>query len=94
MYNSSLHVSAMTIQGELKPEIVAKLREEARLQGVPLEKAAERLLQQALASRTEALSLSVQEFHAMLKSLATGSESLPNLPTDSFTRESFHEDWA
>ena len=91
MYNSSLHVSAMTIQGELKPEIVAKLREEARLQGVPLEKAAERLLQQALASRTEALSLSVQEFHAMLKSLATGSESLPNLPTDGFTRESFYE---
>ena len=84
----------MTIQVELKPDIVAKLTEEARIQGIPLEKAAERLLQQALASRTESVSLSVEEFHAMLKSLAAGSESLPNLTTDSFTRESFYEDRA
>jgi len=84
----------MTIQVELKPEIVAKLTEEARIQGIPLEKAAERLLQQALASRPETTNLSLEEFHSMLKSLATGSESLPNLPTDSFTRESFYEDLA
>jgi len=36
--------------------------------------------------------LTVEEFHAMLKELAEGSESLPNLPTESFTRESFYED--
>jgi len=84
----------MTIQVELKPEIVAKLTEEARIQGIPLERAAERILQEALALRTESPSLSLEGFRAMLKSLATGSESLPNLPTNSFTRESFYEDRA
>jgi hypothetical protein len=82
----------MTIQVELNPEIEAKLVAEARAQGVPLAKAAERLLQEALASRSALEgTLSVSEFHAMLKSLASGSEALPNLPTKSFTRESFYE---
>jgi len=83
----------MTIHVELDPEIAAKLAAEASALGLPLEKVAERLLQEALASRSILQgTLSVDKFHAMLKSLASGSEALPNLPTETFTRESFYED--
>lgn len=83
----------MTIHVELKPEIAAQLAAEASAQGLPLEKVAERLLQEALASRSvRQRTLSVDKFHAMLKSLASGSEALPDLPTETFTRESFYED--
>jgi hypothetical protein len=82
----------MTIHVELNPEIAAQLAAEASAQGLPLEKVAERLLQEALASRPMLQgTLSVDKFHAMLKSLASGSEALPNLPTETFTRESFYE---
>jgi hypothetical protein len=37
----------MTIQVELNAEIAAQLMAEARVQGIPLEKVAERLLQEA-----------------------------------------------
>jgi len=83
----------MTIHLELSPESAARLSAEARAQGLPLEKLAERLLQEALASRSKPQErLSVEEFHAMLTALAEGSEKLPNLPTESFSRESFYED--
>lgn len=83
----------MTIHVELNPEIEAQLAAEARAQGIPLEKVAERLLQEALASRSVLQgNLSADEFHAMLKSLAACSDELPNLPTESFTRESFYQD--
>ncbi len=36
--------------------------------------------------------LTVERFHAMLYELARGAEKLPNLATESFTRESFYED--
>ena len=42
----------MTIQVELNAEMEAQLVAEARVQGIPLEKVAERLLQVALASRS------------------------------------------
>ena len=83
----------MTIHLELSPESAALLSAEARAQGLPLEKFAERLLQEALASRSKPQErLSVEEFHAMLTALPEGSEKLPNLPTESFSRESFYED--
>ena len=85
----------MTIKVELNPEMEARLAAEARDRGLPLEKAAEWLLQEALASRFLGQgNLSVAEFHTMLDALAKGSERLPNLPTESFTRESFYEDRA
>jgi hypothetical protein len=82
----------MTIHVELNPEIAAQLAAEASAQGLPLEKVAERLLQEALASRPSLQgTLSVEKFHAMLKSLASDSEALPHLQTETFTRESFYE---
>lgn len=85
----------MTIQVELNPEIEAQLVAEARVRGIPLEKVAERLLQEALATRFAPQgNLTSEGFHAMLDALSAGSEGLPNLPTESFTRESFYEDRA
>jgi len=83
----------MTIRVELDQETEARLIAQARYQGVPLEKLAERLLAEALTeSAPPTGSLSVEEFHRVLEGLAEGSEKLPNLPTESFTRESFYED--
>jgi hypothetical protein len=83
----------MTIQVELKPEIEARLIAEARSQGVPLEKLAERLLAEALAANClPDGALTVDEFRQMLEGIAEGAEKVPNLPAESFSRESFYED--
>jgi hypothetical protein len=82
----------MTIQLKLNSETEARLIAEARAKGVPLEKAAEQILEQALAGRPSHRGrMSVEEFHQMLREMAEGSEKLPNLPTESFSRESFYE---
>ncbi len=83
----------MTIQLELDSETEARLIAEARARGVPLEKMAEQLLQEALVSRCATRgNLTLVDFHTMLEGLARNSEHLPNLPTESFTRESFYQD--
>ena len=83
----------MTIRVDLNPEMEARLISEARSQGIPLEKLAERLLKEALTANALPHGvLTVEEFHRMLKGMAEGSEKLPNLPTESFSRESFYED--
>jgi hypothetical protein len=85
----------MTIRVELNAGIESPLVTEARVQGLPLEKVAERLLQEALASRfVPQGDLTLEGFHAMLNALSAGSEGLPNLPTESFTRGSFYADRA
>jgi hypothetical protein len=83
----------MTIRVELNAEIEARLLAEARAKGLPVETVAERLLAEALARppRLEAR-LTGAEFHRMLEELARGSETLPDLTTESFSRESFYED--
>jgi hypothetical protein len=83
----------MTIRFELSPEMEASLIAEARAQGLPLEKVAEQLLQEALKERSPVRNqLSVQDFHRMLSAMREGSEELPDLPTASFSRETFYED--
>lgn len=83
----------MTINVELKPDVEARLIAEARSRGVPVEKVAESLLREALAARSTLQEiLSVEEFHSMLSAMAAGSESLPDLPTDTFSRESYYQD--
>ena len=67
----------MTIQVHLNPEIEARLIAEARSQGVPLEKLAERLLREALtATSLPHGTLTIDEFHLMLEGMAEGSEKL------------------
>jgi len=36
--------------------------------------------------------MTVDEFRRMLADIASGSEHLPDLPTESFSRETFYED--
>lgn len=83
----------MTIRVELNPETEARLKAEARAKGLPVEAVAEQLLQEALTGGTVSPGqLSVEEFHRMLDAMAEGSEKLPDLPTEAFSRESFYED--
>jgi hypothetical protein len=83
----------MTIRVELNPETEARLKAEARAKGLPVETVAERLLKEALTGRAGSHGqLSVEEFHRMLDAMAEGSEKLPDLPTESFSRASFYED--
>ena len=83
----------MTIELKLNSEMEARLNAEARAKGIPLEKVAEQILEQALASSPLSRGqMSVEEFHKMLDDMARGSEKLPALSTESFTRESFYED--
>jgi hypothetical protein len=83
----------MTIQVELNPEAQARLSAVAQAQGIPPERVAQQLLHEALASHSAAQgTLSVEEFRRMLEALAAGSEKLPQLATESFTRQSFYED--
>jgi hypothetical protein len=85
----------MTIHVEISPEIQARLAAEAQAHGIPPEKYAGSLLQEALAVPARSTGkLTIQEFDAMLEALAAGSEKLPSLPTEAFTRESFYEDEA
>jgi len=80
----------VTIRVELNPETEARLKAEARAKGLPLEKVAEKLLQEALSELSRGR-MSVEEFHHMLDAMAKGSEALPDLPTGSFSRASFYE---
>lgn len=83
----------MTIRVELTPETEARLIAEARAQGLPLEKVAERLLKEVLTGLSlSTVQMGVEEFHRMLDAMAEGSERLPDLPTESFSRGSFYED--
>jgi hypothetical protein len=83
----------MTIRVELNSETEERLKAEARAKGLPLEKLAEELLKEALSERPLSRGqMSVEEFHRMLDTMAEGSERLPDLPTESFSRESFYED--
>lgn len=82
----------MTIKLELRPETEAQLAATARAQGLSVESAAEKLLKDALANPTTAGRLTKQEFHAMLSAIAEGAERLPDLPTETFSRESFYRD--
>jgi hypothetical protein len=49
-------------------------------------------LESAQPPETKTRTLTFEQFHAMLYALAEGAEHLPNLATESFTRESFYED--
>jgi hypothetical protein len=83
----------VTIQIDLSPDTEARLAAEAHAHGVAVEAYAGSLLQQALASTAPGTGeLTVEKFRAMLDALARDSENLPNLPTESFTRDSFYED--
>jgi hypothetical protein len=86
----------VTIEVDLRPETEARLVAQARAQGLPLETVAERILKEALTQLplSRRGQLSVEEFPRMLSAISEDSEKLPDLRTESFSRESFYEDKA
>ena len=83
----------MTIRFDLSPEMEARLVAEAHALGLPLEKVAEKLLKEALMDRSSPQAqMSAEDFHRILNAISEGSDALPDLSTESFSRESFYED--
>jgi hypothetical protein len=83
----------MTIQLELKPEVVEKLSAEAKARGIGLEEYAESLLREAIAGQSAFHGvLSVKELRAMLEAVGKDSNRLPKVATSAFTRTSYYEE--
>jgi hypothetical protein len=78
----------MAIQVELNPEVEAQLAAEARIRGLAMEGYAQRLLQEAMASRPGLRSrASQEEFRAFLDALASKTTNVPQLRSSTFSRE-------
>jgi hypothetical protein len=83
----------MTILLELDPEIAARLKAQAELQGIALEQYSTKLIEEAVASRPAGTGkLTRESLHAMLKRIGEGAENRPKLPTSAFSRDSFYEE--
>jgi hypothetical protein len=76
----------------VRPEKYAQDLLLAALHGVRPKDEYDPVLDSVGAPETETGALTVEQFHALLDSLAEGAENLPDLATESFTRESFYED--
>jgi len=85
----------MTIRVELNPEMEKQLAAEALARGVALEMYAQRLLQEALASRSKGHSrASQEEFRAFLDALASKAPNVPQLRSETFSREMIYGEHA
>ncbi len=79
---------SMTIRVELNPEMERQLAAEALARGIALELYAQRLLQEAIASRSKAHGrASQEEFRVFLDALASKAPNVPQLRTETFSRE-------
>lgn len=77
----------MTIRVELNPEMERHLTAEALAGGVALELYAQRLLQEAIASRNKGhMRASQEEFRAVLDALASKARNISQLRTEAFSR--------
>jgi hypothetical protein len=82
----------MTIRVELNPETEAS-PSPRHARRVYQWKSSRTTPREALTGRSLSRGqVSVEEFHRMLDAMAEGSERLPDLPTESFSRESFYGD--
>jgi hypothetical protein len=83
----------MALRLELSPLTEARLLQQAHDEGLRPEAVAERLLTEVLnASSSPTGKLSIEQLHRMLDAIGKGSEGLPEIPTEGFSRESFYED--
>jgi hypothetical protein len=79
----------MTITLEFSPELEARLIMQARARGIEVAAYVRTLIEQAIALQARSR-LTFDEFRAALDALAEGSEKLPALPSEAFTRESIY----
>lgn len=85
----------MTIRVELNPEMERQLTAEALARGIALELYAQRLLQEAIAARGQRHArASQEEFRAFLDALASKAPNVPQLRTETFSREMIYGEHA
>jgi hypothetical protein len=78
----------VTIHVELNTEMERQLAAEALARGIALELYAQRLLQEAIASRGKGHArASQEEFRVFLGALASKAPNVPQLRTETFSRE-------
>ena len=81
----------MTVRLEIKPEIEASLNAQAAAKGIPLDAYLQDVIED-LARDQAAPAANLEEFRAMLDTLAEMGKSLPHLPSAAFSRESIYRD--
>jgi hypothetical protein len=79
----------VTITVQLEPEVETSLLARARAQGMTLDAYVQSLIEGA-AAEPESQQMSDEEFEAALDELAEGSEQLPILPPEAYTREGIY----
>jgi hypothetical protein len=85
----------MTIRVELNSEMERQLAAEALARGIALEVYAQRLLQEAIVSRSKGrLRASQEEFRAFLDALASKAPNVPQLQSETFSREMIYGEHA
>jgi hypothetical protein len=85
----------MPIRVELNPEMERQLAAEASARGIALELYAQRLLQAAIASGGKGHArASQEEFRAFLDALASRAPNVPQLRTETFSREMIYSEHA
>ncbi|HEX9200515.1 MAG TPA: hypothetical protein VF865_13205 [Acidobacteriaceae bacterium] len=83
----------MTIHVELNPEMEAQMAAEAQALGIALERYAQRLLQEAMAFKPRHRSrASQEEFRAFLDALASKTPNVPQLRSETFSREMIYRE--
>lgn len=85
----------MTISVELNSEMERQLVAEALARGIALELYAQQLLQEAMASKSRGRSrASQEEFRAFLDALASKAPNVPQLRSETFSREMIYGEHA
>ena len=81
------------IQVELTPEVEARIKAQARAQGVEAESYVRSLIENAVLSTAIAPRRSgpARDMSAFFVAMAAGSDKIPQLPDEAFTRDSFYQ---
>jgi hypothetical protein len=81
----------MAIMLQLTPDLEERLAAEARAQGLSLDDYVRTLLETRFAPEPKR-KMTLEEFEAVLDSLAEFSDKIPDLPPEAFTREGIYRD--
>ncbi len=79
----------MTISIQLEPEVETSLLVRAQAQGMTLDAYVQSLIKGSVAAQVPP-PMSDEEFEAALDELAEGSENLPILPPEAYTRDGIY----